>query len=139
MPALTQSRPVAGNRTTHANWRRRPVPRGRELHTINHHLPEFQQLKEVGANQQRQHQRAEQAGPSLLEAEQREFVEPAPPSEQRDVGLEPRPHFGEPGLTFAGRVHRAPIHPQSQLAASLEEREVGAPLRSSHDGHVSIC
>ena len=43
----------------------------------------IRRIEQVRAQQQRQHQGAEQAGPALLEAEQQEFISPRAPAGTR--------------------------------------------------------
>ncbi len=52
-------------------------------------------VEEMGAEQQYEHQRAEQAGPALLETEQQEFVDPALWARPGLEGLEARADASE--------------------------------------------
>src|SRR3546814_15800448 len=71
--------------------------------------------------QQRQHQRAEQAGPALLEAENEEFEEPAARSRLDRHRLEPRADPVE------ARMGAARLRHGRRPARSATRREAAAP------------
>src|SRR3546814_12589915 len=88
--------------------------------------------QEMCREQQRQHQRAEQAGPALLEAENEEFEEPAARSRLDRHRLEPRADPVEARMGAARLRHgRRPERTATRQAAPApapgrtEERRVG--------------
>jgi hypothetical protein len=64
--------------------------------------------QQLGADQQGQHQRAEQAGPGLLQPEQQELIGIAVPARAPRPGPGPVVQRRDGGLDAVFRIHRVP-------------------------------
>ena len=76
----------------------------------------------MGRDQQGEHQRAEQAGPALLEAEQREFVNVAAPAARDRPALERQPDALEAGVERGAAQKPPPLRPRGRDRRPVRQR-----------------